>query len=98
LIELGKEIGLTEIEVNEALTNSLYVQKVESDSEEAQTLGASGVPFFAIDRKYAIAGAQQPNEILNTLEKAFAEWKKNNHGLLQVNQGATCTPGNDCTH
>jgi len=93
LIELGKEIGLTEIEVNEALTNPLYVRKVESDSEEAQTLGARGVPFFVIDRKYAIAGAQQPNEILKALEKAFAEWTKNNPGLLQVTQGATCTPG-----
>ena len=73
LTELGKEIGLSEIEVNEALTNSLYVRKVESDSEEAQSLGARGVPFFVINRKYAIAGAQQSNEILQALETAFAE-------------------------
>lgn len=74
LMELGKEIGLTEIEVNEALTNSWYAQKVESDSKEAQALGARGVPFFVINRKYAIVGAQQPSEMLKTLEKAFAEW------------------------
>lgn len=84
LIELGKEIGLTEIEVNEALTNSMYVQKVESDTKEAQTLGARAVPFFVINRKYAIAGAQQPNEILKTLEKAFAEWHKDNPNALKI--------------
>ncbi|MDI9877805.1 DsbA family oxidoreductase [Flectobacillus longus] len=78
LVELRKEIGLTEADVNAALTNSLYVQKVESDSREAQTLGARGVPFFVINRQYAIAGAQQPNEIIRILEKSFAEWQKDN--------------------
>lgn len=96
LIELGKDIGLTEIEVNEALTNSLYGQKVESDSEEAQTLGARGVPFFVIDRKYAIAGAQQPNEILKTLEKAFSEWKKDKTDTLKIQDGQVCTPEGNC--
>lgn len=96
LIELGKEIGLTEIEVNEALTNSLYVQKVENDAQEAQTLGARGVPFFVINRKYAIDGAQQPDEILKTLEKAFAEWHKNNPNALKIQDGQFCEPDGDC--
>lgn len=96
LIELGKEIGLTEIQVNEALTNSLYAQKVESDSKEAQTLGAKGVPFFVINRKYAIAGAQQPNEILKTLEKTFVEWQKHNNNELKIQIGQFCEPDGDC--
>lgn len=77
LIALGKEIGLAEVEVNEALTNPLYVQSVESDTREAQMLGARGVPFFVMNRTYGIAGAQPPSEILKTLEKAFAEWQEN---------------------
>lgn len=96
LIELGKEIGLTEVEVNEALTNSLYGQKVESDSKEAQTLGARGVPFFVINRKHAIAGAQQPNEMLKTLEKAFAEWQRVNSNALKIQYGLFCEPNGDC--
>lgn len=96
LIELGKEIGLTETEVNEALTNSLYVQKVESDSKEAQALGARGVPFFVINRKYAIAGAQQANEILKTLEKTFSEWQKENPNALKIQDGPVCEPNGDC--
>lgn len=84
LVDLGKAIGLTEVDVNEALSNALYVQKVSNDAHEAQMLGARGVPFFVVDRKYGIAGAQQPNEILNTLEKAFSEWKKENFNAVTI--------------
>lgn len=96
LIELGKEIGLSETEVNEALTNSLYTEKVEHDTKEAQTLGARGVPFFVLNRKYAIAGAQQPSDILQTLEKAFAEWHKDNPNALKIQEGQSCSPNSDC--
>lgn len=97
LIELGKEIGLTETEVNQALTDPVYVQKVEEDSREAQKLGAKGVPFFVMNRKYVIAGAQQPNEILQLLEKSFAEWQKeNSQTKLETIHGESCTPNGEC--
>ncbi|WP_346771448.1 DsbA family oxidoreductase [Chryseobacterium profundimaris] len=97
LIELGKEIGLTETEVNTALTDSLYAQKVESDSREAQTLGAKGVPFFVVNRKYAIAGAQQSNDILQTLERSFSEWQKENpQTTLETIQGKSCSTDGEC--
>lgn len=98
LTELGIEIGLTTADVKEALTNPVFQHQVEADGEDANRLGAKGVPFFVIDRKYAIVGAQSGKEILNVLQTAYAQWKKNNLGLLQVAQGATCTPDNDCTH
>ncbi len=97
LIEFGKEIGLTETEVNKALTEPLYVTKVEEDSREAQALGAKGVPFFVVNRKYAIAGAQQSNEILQLLKKSFAEWQKENpQTKLETVQGESCTPNGEC--
>jgi predicted DsbA family dithiol-disulfide isomerase len=97
LIQLGKEIGLTENDVNMALTDPLYVQKVENDTHEAQTLGAKGVPFFAVNRKYAIAGAQQPDDILQTLEKSFADWQKEiSKTKLETSQGKSCSADGDC--
>jgi protein disulfide-isomerase len=78
LIELGHEIGLTEAEVNEALTNDLYAKKVENDCREAQYIGVSGVPFFVLNRKYAISGAQQASDMLKTIEKAYSEWQLEN--------------------
>jgi len=97
LVGLGKEIGLSEMDVNTALTDPLYVQKVETDSREAQNLGAKGVPFFVINRKYAIAGAQQPNDILQTLTKSFSEWQKENpQTILETIQGKSCTTDGEC--
>lgn len=94
LIELGKEIGLTEAEVNLALTDSIYVQKVENDVKDAQRLGARGVPFFVVDRKFAIAGAQQPNEIVKVLKTAFENWQKETE--LDVIDGKSCDLNGDC--
>ncbi len=96
LVQLGTEIGLTEADVKEALSNSIYAQKVANEANEAQTLGARGVPFFVVNRKYGIAGAQQPNELLNTLERAFAEWQKENPDALKIQDGQFCEPNGDC--
>lgn len=78
LIKTGKEIGLTEAEVNEALTNDDYAYKVKQDIQEAHQVGVTGVPFFVFNRKYAISGAQPPAVFLETLQKSFAEWREDN--------------------
>ena len=78
LLELGKDIGLTETEVQEALTNDTYAQKVKEDIQKAGSLGVNGVPFFVFDRKYAISGAQPPAAFLQALQKSFSEWQKDN--------------------
>jgi predicted DsbA family dithiol-disulfide isomerase len=39
----------------------------------AQALGANGVPFFVIDRRYGISGAQPAEAITQVLERAWAE-------------------------
>lgn len=98
LAELAIDIGLTDAEAKEALTNPVFKNKAEAEAAEASSLGANGVPFFVIDRKYAIAGAQPGTEMLKVIKSAYAEWKKGDPRMLQVTQGATCTPGNDCTH
>ena len=78
LLELGKDIGLTEAEVQEALTDETYAQKVKADIQEAGDLGVNGVPFFVFDRKYAISGAQPPATFLKALQQSFSEWQKEN--------------------
>ena len=42
---------------------------------EAQALayGISGVPFFVIDGRYGISGAQPPDTLLDALESAWSE-------------------------
>jgi len=73
LIQLGQDMGLSEPEVAEALNNPVYRDRVNQEAAEAQQLGARGVPFFVIDRKYALAGAQPPEAILKIIEESFSE-------------------------
>ena len=97
LIELGKEIGLDENAVSEMLESGAFTKAVKADISEAQTLGIKGVPFFVLDRKYGISGAQESATILENLNKAFAEWvEKNPDNGLQIIDGKVCTPGGIC--
>jgi protein disulfide-isomerase len=92
LIELGQDIGLSEQEVTEALTNPIYQDRVIQEAAEAQQLGARGVPFFVVDRKSAIAGAQQPDVILKVIENSYSAWKQTENHQLSIQEGASCSP------
>ncbi len=73
LIRLASEAGLDAAEVRTALATQAYVDDVQRDEYEARQLGISGVPFFVIDRKYGVSGAQPPEALLQVLEQAWNE-------------------------
>ncbi|MDR0793987.1 MAG: DsbA family oxidoreductase [Chitinophagaceae bacterium] len=98
LFTIGKEIGLTQAEVQDALSNELYSQKADTDMYEAQQTGVGGVPFFVFDSKYAVSGAQPPQAFTQTLEKAFAEWQaKNPQSELEITTGQSCGVDGTCS-
>lgn len=97
LLAISKEIGLTEEEMNTALTDSKYEQAVKADIVEASQLGVQGVPFFVFNRKYAISGAQAPEAFLQTIETAFNEWKEANpESSFKVSKGESCDIDGNC--
>lgn len=97
LTKLAAEIGLDKKVVEQVLASNQYADEVRKDGQEAQQLGASGVPFFVIDRKSAVAGAQDSKVFLKMLEKTFDEWrKKNPENAIEVIQGQVCTPEGEC--
>lgn len=70
LVELAVEAGLEEGAVRKVLADpAAYADAVRADEREAAELGANGVPFFVLDRKYGVSGAQ-PAEVF---EKALAQ-------------------------
>ncbi|HEX4015482.1 MAG TPA: DsbA family oxidoreductase [Frankiaceae bacterium] len=73
LVRLAAEAGLDASEVRSALEGQSYLPNVREDQREAQAFGISGVPFFVIDRKYGVSGAQPPAALLEVLEQAWAE-------------------------
>ena len=56
LAALGEEAGLPD--VREFLRSGRHEKEVIADHREAHQLGARGVPFFVIDGRYGVSGAQ----------------------------------------
>jgi predicted DsbA family dithiol-disulfide isomerase len=75
LADLAAELGLDRAEALTALEEGTYKQEVRSDEQEAGELGVRGVPFFVIDRKYAVSGAQPSEVFLQAVTKAWDESK-----------------------
>jgi predicted DsbA family dithiol-disulfide isomerase len=97
LIAIGKELGLGESEVRNALTSEEFAAKVEKDIEEAGEIGIRGVPFFVFDRKYAVSGAQPPEYFLQALKRSFGEWKENYpQSSIEGSEDMICTPDGEC--
>jgi len=55
------------------LESDQYGEEVRKDEETASKLGISGVPYFVINNKYVVSGAQPPELFLEALEKAREE-------------------------
>ena len=73
LVRLGAEVGLGEERVREVLVGDAYASDVRADEERARSFGISGVPFFAIDEKYGVSGAQPAEVLLGALSQAYEE-------------------------
>ena len=73
LVSLASEIGLDPEDAREALQSHRYADRVADEGREAAELGATGVPFFVIDRRYGVAGAQPVDTLLEALQRAWDE-------------------------
>ncbi|MFE5619641.1 DsbA family oxidoreductase [Streptomyces sp. NPDC056524] len=72
LVRLGVEAGLDETEVRTVLADeTAYADAVRADEREAAELGANGVPFFVLDRRYGISGGQPAEVFTQALEQAW---------------------------
>ena len=71
LVELAAEVGLDPQETAAMLASDDYAAEVRGDIAEARELGINGVPFFVLDRKYGVSGAQASETFLAALEQAW---------------------------
>lgn len=73
LADAAVAAGLDRAEAESVLDGDGYAQAVRDDEEQAYAFGISAVPFFVLNRKYGVPGAQDPEVILNALRKAWAD-------------------------
>ena len=71
-------------------TTDKYSDAVRSDFQEGQSLGISGVPFFVIDRKFGLSGAQPAETFTRALNQAWQE--ANPLVLVDSAEAGACGP------
>jgi predicted DsbA family dithiol-disulfide isomerase len=98
LIELATAIGLDDKAVKKVLSGNEYADAVERDIYEARQIGVRGVPYFVLNDRYAVSGAQPTETFLGALNKAWGEWEKENPALqdLGSDDEVVCNTGGDC--
>lgn len=93
LLKLAEEVGLNRQDAQAVLKSDEFAAEVEQDILEAQSLGVRGVPFFVIDNKYGISGAQ-PQPLFNqTIEKAANEAGLKPKLKIIGDNGSVCSDG-----
>ena len=95
LTETGVSVGLEEEEVKEMLASDAFENEVKQDELAARRIGVQGVPFFVLNNKYGISGAQSSEVFLETLEKAWGEYQQENPSLI-ISNGDSCSTDGTC--
>ena len=73
LAGLADEVGLDRQEVLDALAAGTFAADVDADIDQARAYGISGVPFFVIDGRYGVSGAQAAETFAQALAQASSE-------------------------
>jgi predicted DsbA family dithiol-disulfide isomerase len=73
LCRLAAEAGLDAQRCTEILAGDRYSDEVRADEREAHELGVTGVPFFVVDGRFGIPGAQDADTILEVLRRAWTQ-------------------------
>ena len=91
LREVAVAAGLDAARVDEVLSGTELTDDVHADMAQAQAYGATGVPFFVVDEKYGVSGAQPIEVFTQVLERAWSE----SHPAIEVLATGSAT-GEEC--
>lgn len=73
LVDIAVELGFDRDEVTSALESHRFLADVKADMALAREYGINGVPFFVIDGKYGVSGAQEAETFANVLTQVQTE-------------------------
>ena len=76
LVSLATDAGLDADAAREALRSGRFLDAVRADQAQAQAYGINGVPFFVIDGKYGVSGAQPAEAFAQIVRQVWAEHRE----------------------
>ncbi|GAA2728742.1 DsbA family oxidoreductase [Cellulomonas aerilata] len=71
LVAIGAGAGLDPGDVRSALAGDAAADDVLADLEEGRAVRVSGVPFFVLDRRFGVSGAQPTELFAQALQRAW---------------------------
>jgi len=96
LIELGTDIGLSEIEIIDMLSGDTFINDIKEDviySEEK--LNLQYIPFYLFNNKDVIQGSLTVDEYMEVLTKSYNDWKQ--HGVASPDDKGDRISGKACS-
>lgn len=72
LLDLAQQAGFDRAAAAAALADRDQRWAMENDEQAARALGVEGVPFFIFNRRLAVSGAQEPEVLLQAMERVEA--------------------------
>jgi predicted DsbA family dithiol-disulfide isomerase len=90
LVKIAGEVGLNQTEAKRMLQTDEYADQVRGEITEGQQIGVRGVPFFVLNRKYGVSGAQPVEYFQQVLEKLWEEEKPQFESIDGASDGAVC--------
>ena len=79
-------------QINAALDSRRYREAVNGDIRRARSLGIQGVPFFVIENRWGISGAQPSELFSQALDQA---WRETQPLVMVQSEGAATGGGAD---
>jgi len=76
LVALATDVGLDADASRDALRSGRYLAAVRADQAQAAAYGINGVPFFVVDGKYGVSGAQPPEAFAQIARQVWAEHRE----------------------
>lgn len=76
LVSLAEEVGLDGESARQALQSNRYLDAVRADQAQARAYGINGVPFFVVDGKYGVSGAQPAEAFTQIVRQVWAEHRE----------------------
>lgn len=92
LAEIAVRAGLEEDRARQVLAGTEYTAEVEADVAQARAYGANGVPFFVVEGKYGVSGAQPAEVFSQLLERVWAESRPAVEVVGGAAEGTVCGP------
>lgn len=92
LRKVAATAGVDPGRVDEVLAGDTFLDEVYADAERAAAYGANGVPFFVVDERYGVSGAQPVEAFRQVLDRAWADA----HPALEMVAGETVEGADAC--